>query len=40
MYMTEKSMSKTERKLFNCLSSIPSVLDFLEDRYDLTLKEF
>lgn len=35
IYMLEKSMSKAEKKAFNVLSSIPAVLDYLEEHYGI-----
>ncbi|KAI9006015.1 hypothetical protein BC832DRAFT_575831 [Gaertneriomyces semiglobifer] len=35
MYMLGKSMNNSEKKMFNCLTSIPAVLDYLEDHYGL-----
>lgn len=35
MYMTESIMSKQEKKSFNVLTSIPSVLDWLEEHYGM-----
>ncbi|KAI8612004.1 hypothetical protein BC830DRAFT_1068169 [Chytriomyces sp. MP71] len=37
MMMTEKSMSKTEKKLFNTLPSSAAVLDYLEENYGIDL---
>ncbi|RUS34285.1 hypothetical protein BC938DRAFT_481429 [Jimgerdemannia flammicorona] len=35
MYMFEDVMSNAERKTFNCLSSVPAILDHLEKYWDL-----
>ena len=35
MYMLEKVMAKTERRVFNTLTSIPAVLDFLNEHYGI-----
>ncbi|KAJ3077464.1 tRNA-dihydrouridine(20a/20b) synthase [NAD(P)+]-like protein [Quaeritorhiza haematococci] len=35
MFMLEKSMSRQERKAFNCLTSIPAIVDWLEEHYGL-----
>lgn len=35
MYMLEKVLAKTERKVFNNLVSIPAVLDFLDSNYEI-----
>ncbi|KNC98393.1 uncharacterized protein SPPG_06098 [Spizellomyces punctatus DAOM BR117] len=35
MYMLDKSMSRAEKKTFNCLTSIPGILDYLETNYGL-----
>lgn len=33
MYMLDKSMSRAEKKHFNCLSTIPAILDYLQEFY-------
>ena len=35
MFMLEKIQSKTDRRIFNNLNSIPSVLEFLRDHYNI-----
>ena len=35
MYMLEKVMAKTERRVFNTLTSTPAVLDFLNEYYGI-----
>ncbi|KAF9920573.1 tRNA-dihydrouridine(20a/20b) synthase [NAD(P)+]-like protein [Modicella reniformis] len=37
MYMFERSMSNAERRTFNSLTTIPSILDYLEEHYDLDI---
>ncbi|KAJ3107833.1 tRNA-dihydrouridine(20a/20b) synthase [NAD(P)+]-like protein [Phlyctochytrium planicorne] len=37
MYMTEKQMSRAEKKNFNVLSSIPACLDYLDEHYGIDL---
>ncbi|KAI8346472.1 hypothetical protein B0O80DRAFT_392783 [Mortierella sp. GBAus27b] len=37
MYMFERSMSNAERRTFNSLTTIPSILDYLEEYYDLDI---
>lgn len=37
MYMFEDLMSKAERKSFNTLSSIPAILDHLENYWGLSV---
>nr|KAJ3402360.1 tRNA-dihydrouridine(20a/20b) synthase [NAD(P)+]-like protein [Polyrhizophydium stewartii] len=37
MFMMEAGMSKAEKRLFNCLPSIPAVLEYLEDHYGITI---
>ncbi|KAI9298542.1 FMN-linked oxidoreductase [Neoconidiobolus thromboides FSU 785] len=39
MYMLESTMSKAEKKSFNVLSSIPAILDHLEEHYGLECME-
>ncbi|KAI8910845.1 hypothetical protein EDD86DRAFT_127039 [Gorgonomyces haynaldii] len=36
MYMLEQSMTGTEKRSFNSLYTIPSILDYMEDHYGLT----
>jgi tRNA-dihydrouridine synthase 4 len=35
MFMCDKIMSKQEKKNFNCLYSIPAILDYLEEHYGI-----
>jgi tRNA-dihydrouridine synthase 4 len=35
MFMLDEQMSKTEKRHFNCLTSIPAILDFMELNYGL-----
>jgi len=35
IYMLEKTLSRSERKYFNSLTSTPAVIDILEDKYDI-----
>ncbi|KAG0372825.1 tRNA-dihydrouridine(20a/20b) synthase [NAD(P)+]-like protein [Mortierella sp. AD032] len=37
MYMLEKSMSNAERRTFNSLTTIPAILDCLEEHYGLDI---
>ncbi|KAJ3028656.1 tRNA-dihydrouridine(20a/20b) synthase [NAD(P)+]-like protein [Rhizophlyctis rosea] len=37
MFMLESSMSRAEKKRFNCLTSIPGIVDFLEEHYGLDI---
>ncbi|KAG0044495.1 tRNA-dihydrouridine(20a/20b) synthase [NAD(P)+]-like protein [Gryganskiella cystojenkinii] len=37
MYMFEKTMSNAERRTFNSLSSVPSIIDYLEENYGLDI---
>lgn len=37
MYMLESTMSRTEKKRFNTLSSIPCILDYLQEHYDISM---
>lgn len=39
MYMLDSSMTKMEKKSFNCLTSIPSVLDYMSSHYGLEFKK-
>ena len=36
LYMLDQSTSRSEKRVFNTLSSIPAVLDYLEEHYDIT----
>jgi len=38
IFMLKKIMSNAEKKKFNVLSSIPAILDFLEEHYNLTIQ--
>lgn len=35
MYMLESSMSRAEKRMFNILYSIPSILDYMEEHYGI-----
>ena len=35
MYMTERFMSKAERRIFNTLPSTAAIIDYLRDNYDV-----
>jgi tRNA-dihydrouridine synthase 4 len=35
IFMLDKTLSKCEKKLFNCLSGIPAVLDYLEEHFGI-----
>ncbi|KAI8603089.1 hypothetical protein EDD21DRAFT_394980 [Dissophora ornata] len=37
MFMLEKIMSNAERRTFNSLTTIPSIIDYLEEHYDLDI---
>ncbi|KAF9362869.1 tRNA-dihydrouridine(20a/20b) synthase [NAD(P)+]-like protein [Mortierella sp. NVP85] len=37
MYMFERTMSNAERRTFNSLTTVPSILDYLEDNYNLDI---
>ncbi|KAJ3279677.1 tRNA-dihydrouridine(20a/20b) synthase [NAD(P)+]-like protein [Borealophlyctis nickersoniae] len=39
MFMLESSMSRAEKKHFNCLTSIPAIVDYLENHYGLDFRE-
>lgn len=39
MYMLERIMAKTERRVFNTLNSTPGVLEFLKQNYDIQYKK-
>ena len=39
MYMLERIMAKTERRVFNTLNSTPGVLEFLKQNYDIRYKK-
>lgn len=38
MYMFEDVMSNAEKKTFNTLTSIPAIIDHLEEHYELQLE--
>ncbi|ESN96557.1 hypothetical protein HELRODRAFT_107587 [Helobdella robusta] len=38
IYMLEKSLTKDDRKFFNCMTSTTDVLDFLEDNFGVSRK--
>ncbi|KAK3827825.1 MAG: hypothetical protein J3Q66DRAFT_276007 [Benniella sp.] len=37
MYMFERTMSNAERRTFNSLTTVPSILDYLEENYNLDI---
>ncbi|KAG0208214.1 tRNA-dihydrouridine(20a/20b) synthase [NAD(P)+]-like protein [Mortierella sp. GBA30] len=37
MYMFEKTMCNAERRTFNSLTTIPAIIDYLEEHYDLDI---
>ncbi|KAG0313715.1 tRNA-dihydrouridine(20a/20b) synthase [NAD(P)+]-like protein [Dissophora globulifera] len=37
MYMLEKTMSNAERRTFNSLTTIPAIIDYLEENYGLDI---
>ncbi|GJJ67862.1 tRNA-dihydrouridine synthase 4 [Entomortierella parvispora] len=39
MYMFERTMSNAERRTFNSLSSVPSIVDYLEENYGLDISK-